>query len=63
MKQTRELAGGADRLQKINGSECDITIKMDSDDKWIRFIPMLIKPLIEDKADFTKGIVSGILRP
>ena len=34
----------------------DITIKMDGDDQMDPvYIPMLIKPLVEDKADFTKG--------
>jgi len=44
---------GFEKSMRLNS---DLTIKMDGDNQMDPFyIPALIKPLIEDKADFTKG--------
>jgi dolichol-phosphate mannosyltransferase len=56
--ETNQGVGGAvlTGFRKSMDLNSDITIKMDGDDQMDPFyIPMLIKPLIEDKADFTKG--------
>jgi len=55
---TNQGVGGAvlTGFRKSMDLNSDITIKMDGDDQMDPFyIPMLIKPLVEDKADFTKG--------
>jgi len=47
------MMSGYKRSLKLNA---DITIKMDGDGQMdAAYIPALIKPLVEDKADFTKG--------
>jgi len=55
---TNQGVGGAvlTGFMKSLDLNSDITIKMDGDDQMDPFyIPMLIKPIVEDKADFTKG--------
>src|SRR4051812_35062554 len=43
-------------FKKSLALNCDITIKMDGDNQMDPvYIPALIKPLIEEQADFTKG--------
>jgi dolichol-phosphate mannosyltransferase len=56
--ETNQGVGGAvlTGFRKSMDLNSDITIKMDGDDQMDPiYIPMLIKPLVEDKADFTKG--------
>lgn len=43
-------------FKKSIALNCDITIKMDGDNQMdSAYIPLLIKPLLENRADFTKG--------
>ena len=43
-------------FQKSLDLNCDITIKLDGDGQMdVTYIPAFLKPLLEDKADFTKG--------
>jgi glycosyltransferase involved in cell wall biosynthesis len=59
LKNEKNLGVGGAMIMGYRKSlelECDITVKMDGDGQMdASYLPALIKPILEDKADFVKG--------